>query len=181
VIITSAAGRFTGVPVVDLATADSIKLPAPGVWSRRDVTYRVPRALLDCDKLISIAPLKIAALRPSLSVDNFRMLGAPLANARGSETPDLTAADLYGFHPADYCVVGGGSVLRNGAKVRHNVVIAGSVPAGVDAVGASLLNVKPDAVRLLQLIGSRYVKTDLDEIWVIGNEIEEARLKPRAA
>jgi hypothetical protein len=48
---------------------------------------------------------------------------------------------------------------------------------GVDAVGTSVLNVKPAAVRLLQVAGQRYGKTDVSDIWTIGNEIEDARLQ----
>lgn len=174
-IISDAANRFTGGTLVDVSTAESMKMPAPGIWSRKEVTYRVPRALIDCDKLISIAPLRVQAGRPSLSIDNYRLLiaGQPL----GATTPDLAAIDLYGFHPADYSVVGGTQVLRNGAKVRHNVVMAGAVPLGVDLVGASILGLKPTAIPLFKMAGERYGKTDVNEIWTIGNEIEDARLQ----
>lgn len=170
-IVTDAASRFSGAPVIDVAKAEAVKTPAPGVWSRRDVTYRIPKAILDCDRLITIAPLMIEKGRPSLSIDNYRCLD------RGDTTAlDTSAADLYGFHPADYAVLGGAFVLRNGARVRHNLVVAGAVAAAVDTVGADILATKPQSVGLLKVAGERFGVVEPDEIWTMGNEIEEARV-----
>jgi hypothetical protein len=93
------------------------------------------------------------------------------------DTPDITALDLFGFHPAEFAVVGGTQVLRDGSRVRHNLVLAGPIPAAVDAVGAAVLRVRPEQVSLLQLAGKRgFGEPNLDLIWTLGNEIEEARL-----
>ena len=173
-IVTDAPSRFSGATVIDTGSAEAKKMPAPGVWSRRDVNYRIPKALIECDRLISIAPLKVEKGRPSLTIDNYRSLAGP--DPAPNNPPDVAALDLFGFHPADYSVLGGSFVLRNGNRLRHNVVLAGAVATAVDTVGATLLKTKPEGVRLLQIASERFGKTDLDEIWALGNEIEEAHL-----
>lgn len=171
-ILSADAKRFSGIPP---AAADTVRMPAPGVWSRRDVQYQVPRAVLDMDRVISIAPLRIENGRPSLTIDNYRTFAPADPGALG--TPDQIAMDLYGFHPAEFAVLGGTNILRDGNRVRHNVVLAGPIPSAVDAAGAAVLNLKPGQVPLLQMADKRgFGEPNLDLIWTIGNEIEEARL-----
>jgi hypothetical protein len=174
-ILSTDPKRFSGGTALDVASAESVRMPAPGIWSRRDVEYRIPKAILDCDRLISIAPLRIEDGRPSLTLDNYRMLAPDDAGAHG--TPDVVAMDLFGFHPADYAVLGGTHILRSGSRVRHNLMLAGPMASAVDATGASVLNLKPEQVPLLQLAHKRgFGEPNLDLVWTMGNEIEEARL-----
>ncbi len=153
-------------------SGDSMRMPAPGIWSRRDVSYRIPKAVLECDRLISIAPLKIENGRPSLTVDNYRTMAPSEAGS-----PDIVAMDLFGFHPAEYAVLGGAHVIRNGSKVRHNLVLAGPIPSAVDAVGAAVLGMKPEEVAMLQMAGKRgFGEPNLNLVWRLGNDIKDARL-----
>jgi hypothetical protein len=174
-VVSDAAKRFAAPTLVDIASAESMRMPAPGVWSRRDVTFRIPKAILQCDKVISIAPLRIENGRPSLSIDNYRLLSS--GEKSGGSSLDVDAIDLFGFHPAEFAVLGGTHVLRDGKRVRHNLVLAGPIPTAVDVVGAAILNVKADAVPLLGMAGKRgFGDPDLDAVWTIGNEIEDARV-----
>ena len=174
-ILTDAPERFSGASVVDIAKAEVKRMPAPGVWSRRDVSYQIPQAILDCDRLISIAPLRADKGRPSLTLDNYRTLVRAQPGTQASA--DLTALDLFGFHPADFVVLGGTQVLRDGVRKRHNVVLAGAVATAVDSAGAAVLRIKPGIVRHLRTAHERgFGDTDLDTIWTIGNEIEDARI-----
>jgi hypothetical protein len=174
-ILSDDPKRFSGGEPIETASADSIRMPAPGVWSRRDVEYRIPKAVLDCDRLITIAPLRIENGRPHLTLDNYRTLLS--ADGRVQGGPDVIAMDLFGFHPAEYAVLGGTHVLRDGGRARHNLVLAGPIATAVDAVGAAVLGSKPEQVPLLQLAGKRgFGDPNLDVVWTIGNEIEEARL-----
>jgi hypothetical protein len=51
------------------------------------------------------------------------------------------------------------------------------MPAAVDATGAAVLGLKPGQVSLLQLAHKRgFGEPNLDLVWTMGNEIEEARL-----
>jgi hypothetical protein len=174
-IVSDAASRFSGAQVVDVASAPSVRMPAPGVWSRREVTYRIPKVLIDSDRLISIAPLNVQNGRPSLTMDNYRTL-LP-ADSAPNDPPDVTALDLYGFLPAEFVVLGGSHVVRDGNKVRHNLVLAGYVPVAVDTIGAAVLNLKPGSVRLFQTAKERgFGESSLGAIWTLGNEIKDARV-----
>jgi hypothetical protein len=174
-ILSADAARFSGAESLDIAKGQTVRMPAPGIWSRRDVEYRIPRAILECDRLITVAPLRIENGRPSLTLDNYRSL-AP-GEAGTNDSRDLTAMDLFGFHPAEYAVLGGTHVLRDGSKVRHNLVLAGPMPAAVDTVGAAILKLKPEEVRVLKMAGKRgFGEPNLDVVWVMGNEIEDARM-----
>jgi hypothetical protein len=174
-IVSEAPKRFSGAKLIDVSSADSIEMPAPGVWSRRDVIYRIPKAMIECDRLISIAPLKIENGRPSMTLDNYRALAPVGAGKNGSA--DVAAMDLFGFHPAEYAVLGGTHVLRNGSRVRHNLVLAGPIPSAVDAVGAAILGVKPEDSGVLQLAGKRgFGEPNLNLVWRLGNNIKDARL-----
>ena len=85
--------------------------------------------------------------------------------------------DLFGFHPAEFAVVGGTHVLRNGGKVRHNLVLAGPVPAAVDTVGAAILGLKPEEVAVLQMAAKRgFGEPNMNLVWRLGNKIEDARI-----
>ena len=100
---------------------------------------------------------------------------APDGSAHGSN--DVVAMDLFGFHPAEYAVLGGTHVLRNGSKVRHNLILAGPIPSAVDAVGAAILGLKPEEVTVLQTAGERgFGEPKLSLVWTLGNEIKDARL-----
>lgn len=165
------------VTVVNPATAATMRMPAPGIFSRRNVEYQVPVAVLQCDRLISVAPLRVAAGRPSLSIDNFRAVAKAASPAAGMA--DVIAIDAFGFHVAEYAVVGGTMAFVNGKAIRHNVVAASPFPVAADSVGAALLGLKPTAVPLLQMARKRgFGDPDPDVIWMRGNEIDEAKLKP---
>jgi hypothetical protein len=175
-IVTPDPAKYPDTKAVDPKTVESMQMPAPGTWSRRDVLYRVPKVILECDRLISIAPLRITGLRPSLAFDNYRtIIPTPPVNAG---TADLVAMDLVGFHVPDYAVLGGTRAFRNRSPIRHNLVVAGPIVTAVDSVGAAILGVDPQKVPLLQLANKRgFGDPDPNVIWMRGNEVEEARLK----
>ncbi len=176
-IVTDAAKPFAGAECVNPSTAESMVMPAPGIFSRRDVSYKVPKIVLHCDRLITVGPLRVRTGRPLMSMDSFRAVAKPVTPATAG-TPDVIAMDGFGFHVPEYAVVGGRKAFRDGKAIVHNVVIASTIPAAVDAVGAALMGLKPDAVPLLQLARKRgYGDPDLDTIWVRGNEVDEARVK----
>lgn len=161
-----------GSRITTMSHADPVEMPAPGTWSRRDITYRIPKAVLECDRLVSIAPLKVENGRPSLTFDNYRSLAQADTGSN-----DVVAMDLFGFHPAEFAVLGGTHVVRDGKKVRHNLVLAGPVPSAVDAVGAAILSLKPEDVVVLQMAGKRgFGEPNLNLVWRLGNEIKDARI-----
>jgi hypothetical protein len=85
--------------------------------------------------------------------------------------------DLFGFHPAEYAGLGGTHALRNGRRVRHNLVLAGPIPSAVDAVGATILGLTPEEVGVLQMAAKRgFGEPNLNLVWRLGNEMKDARL-----
>jgi hypothetical protein len=139
----------------------------------------VPKAILHCDRLISVAPLRIENGRPSLSVDNYRAAVKPTQQGIAADT---AAIDAFCFHPADYVVLGGTRVLKDGKTIRHNLVIASPYANAADAVGAAILGAKPEQAPLLELANKRgFGDPTLDVIWMRGNEIEEAAVKSALA
>jgi len=64
--------------------------------------------------------------------------------------------------------------------VKMNLVIAGTDPVAVDAVGAAVLGIQPSDVKHLVLAGKKGLGTcKLDEITVLGEPIEKVRRKFR--
>ena len=111
---------MAGVETLDLAAAQRLEMPVEGrVFSRRNPTgvYRIPRALRECDKVISIAGL-------GRTMTNY------LGFAEGGAADDESgrAVDLFGFHPAEYAI-----------GMGRNVIVAGTNATAVDAVGLAVL------------------------------------------
>ena len=158
---------------------ESMVMPASGPWAQREAKYRVPKAILHCDKLIAIVPLRIDNGRPSMAIDSYRAAVKP-ASAVSSQ--DIAAVDAFCFHPADYAVLGGTRVLKNGKMSRHNVVVASPYINAADSVGAALVGAKPEQAPLMELANQRgFGDPTIDVIWVRGNEIEEAAVEfPKA-
>ena len=68
-ILSQTPTRFSGATSIAISAAEAMSMPAPGIWSRRDITYRVPKAVLECDRLISIAPIQIESGPAFTSLD----------------------------------------------------------------------------------------------------------------
>ena len=133
------------------------------------------KTIQQCDKLISVAPLRTdRKAGVSLSIMNYRGI-AP--NGFSTGEPEEVAVDLFSFHPADYAVVGGSwGIEGDGESVHHNVVIAGANAVAVDAVSAAVMGFDPSAIRHLRLAERKgFGGWDTDVVWTRGNEIEAAR------
>jgi hypothetical protein len=171
---------------VDLNLDGSIELPVPAkTLAHRNSggTYHVPKTIQQCDKIISIAPLKThPRMGIGLSMANYLGIapatkyGFPKTGLDSLGDPDEVVVDLFGYHPADYAVIGGGWILDNEKPVRHNLVIAGVNAVAVDAVGAAVMGFKAGDIRHLKLAHQMgYGDYDLDTIWMRGDDLESAR------
>jgi uncharacterized protein (DUF362 family) len=75
-------------------------------------------------------------------------------------------------------IIGGEGHETSGNPVRMNLVIAGTDPVAVDAVGAAVMGIPPNEVKHLLLAERQGLGTcNLDEITVIGEPIEKVRRK----
>lgn len=181
--------------LADLNFEECLERPVQGKAAASK--YFIPKTIQECDRIISIAPLKTHLITGvTLSVKNYFGIGPgskygfPKAGLHSLGHPDEVMTDLFSFHPADYAILGGswgvegdGPYAPGGSSIHHNVIIAGANAVAVDAVGASVMGFKPAELPYLALLEKRgYGIRDTDSIWTRGNEIEEARRnfrKPR--
>jgi uncharacterized protein (DUF362 family) len=179
--------------LVDLNFDDSIEMPVPGeAFAKKnpDGSYHIPKTIQQCDKLISIAPLKThAQTGVSLSMKNYLGIGPgpkygfPKTGLHKLGALDEVIADLFSYHPADYAILGGswgiegdGPYAPGGRSVHHNVIVAGANAVAVDAVGAAVMGFDASKLRYLQLAERKgFGGWDPDLIWTRGNEVEQAR------
>jgi uncharacterized protein DUF362 len=165
------SARFSEVrfELVDLNSAPTIELPVP---DRPSATCTIPKIVQQCDRMISIAPLATDPARGvSLSIGNYAAI-----SAKPSVT-DEELIDLFSYRPADFALAGGcWGVEGDGAPVHHNVLISGMKAVAVDSVAASVMGFKPADLPFLALGQRRgFGSWGTDEIWIRGNEIEQAR------
>jgi uncharacterized protein (DUF362 family) len=79
-------------------------------------------------------------------------------------------------------VIAGEGHETSGNPMQMDLVIAGSDPVAVDAVGAAIMEVPPAKVRHLRLAEQKRLGTcNLDEIIVLGEPIEKVKRKFRRA
>ena len=153
-----------------------------------DGLITTPLPFQQCDSIIPIAPLAAdPRMGAGLGLGCYLNAAAQTAYGPGwRQVQDLgslagLAVDLYTIHPAEFIVLGGGwGVEGGGQMMRHNVVIAGTRIVPVDAVGASIMEFKPEELEQLHLAGRKgYNQEDLDGItdytWIRGNEIDQVK------
>ena len=178
----SAAYPKVRLELVDLNRTETIAMHVRGeplAGGLSDGLIAVPRPFQQCDSIVCVAPLKThAEMGAGLG------LGCYLnAAAQATHLGSLAAlvVDLYTIRPAEFIVLGGGwGIEGDGQAVRHNVVVTGTRVVPVDAVGAAVMEFKPEELEQLHLAGKKgYNSEDLDGInyytWVRGNEIDQVR------
>jgi hypothetical protein len=194
-LIESLSSRHPDIEfdLVDLNFDGTIEAPVSGrplAAKNQDGMYHLPATIQECDRLISVSPLKIdPRTGVSLSLANYRGIapgsqyGFPKTGLDLLGDADATLADLFSLRPADYAIVGGswgveadrpgGTGIRS---LRHNVIIAGPNSVGVDAVTAAVMGFDPSKIEHLRYAESLGLGGwDTDMIWIKGAEIDEAR------
>ena len=175
-----AGGR---VEIAELKSGATVEMPVSGrtLASRnRTGSYRVARVIQECDRLISLSPLRTDPdLGVALAMSNHLGI-APGEDLRALGEPHQVMVDLFGLRPADYAIAGGSWGLEGegarAAAIRHNILIAGTKAAAVDAVAAAVMGFDPARLPFLALAEKRgFGGRDIDATWTRGNEIEEAR------
>jgi hypothetical protein len=184
------ARKYPGVrfELADLDFAESLDVPVPGrALAKQNAAgaYTIPRVIQECDALISVAPLKTdresgvaLTFHNYLGIAPGAKYGFPKSGLRKLGSQDELTVDLFRYHPADYCILGGGfGVEGDGATVRHNLLVTGTKAVSVDAVAAMLMGFRPEDVPYLGMAerSGAYGVVDIDSIWTRGSEIEDAR------
>jgi uncharacterized protein (DUF362 family) len=178
---------------VDLNFDQSVELPVPGKGLARNNpagTYSIPKTIQQCDRLISVAPLKTHTLTGvSLSMKNYFGIGPgakygfPKDGLHKLGQPSEVLVDLFSFHPGDYAIAGGswgvegdGPHAPGARSVHHNVIVAGANAVAVDAVAAAVMGFNAADLPYLGMAERRgFGVADTDVIWTRGNDIAEAR------
>ncbi len=171
-----------GVRLVDLNRDEFVEVSPPEPLSLKEV--RIAKTALE-SQIVSVPKLKphrIATV--TLSLKN--MMGA-LAS-KGSMHAGLSLseniADLASvLRPRlsiiDGIVAGEGHET-SGNPVEMNLVVAGTDPVAVDAVGAAIMGILPSDVKHLVLAEQKRLGTcNLEQITVLGEPIENVRKKFR--
>jgi uncharacterized protein (DUF362 family) len=185
--------------IVDLKQDGTLALQPPGESSPSRETpavYDFPATLLQCDKLITVAPLSTSSWTVvSLTLGSyFGVLPAtPHDRLRGgfhgSGSPHELLADLFSLRPPDYAILGGEQGLEgdgpygpDAGSVHHNLILAGASAVAVDAVGAAIMGFDPARIKHLEFAVQRGFGTvDTGSVWTRGNEIDEAKRPFRPA
>jgi uncharacterized protein (DUF362 family) len=176
-----AVARRWGVKLVDLNKDDFVEVHPPDPYSLRKI--RVAKTALE-STIISVPKLKphrIATV--TLSLKN--MMGA-LASKGSMHTGRLSKniVDLVSILKPSVSVIdgiiAGEGHETSGNPVEMNLVIAGTDPVAVDAVGAAVMGIQPSDVKHLVLACKKGLGTcNLDEITVLGEPIGKVRRKFR--
>jgi len=168
-----------GVKLVDLNKDEFVEVSPPDPLSLKKV--RVAKTALE-STIISVPKLKphrIATV--TLSLKN--MMGA-LASKGSMHKGKLSQniADLASILRPNISVVDGIIASEghetSGNPVEMNLVIAGTDPVAVDAVGAAVMGIPPTDVKHILLAEKKGLGTcNLEEITVLGEPIEKVKRK----
>ncbi len=168
-----------GVKLVDLNKDEFVEVNPPDPLSLKKV--RIAKTALE-STIISVPKLKphrIATV--TLSLKN--MMGAlaskgSMHKGRLSQNiADLASILRPSISVVDGIIAGEGHET-SGNPVEMNLVIAGTDPVAVDAVGAAVMGIPPTDVKHLLLAEKKGLGTcNLEEITVLGEPIEKVKRK----
>jgi uncharacterized protein (DUF362 family) len=169
------------VGLVDLNKDIFVEANPPNPLSLRKV--RVAKTALE-STLISVPKLKPhSSAKVTLSLKN--MMGAlaskgSMHNGRLSENiADLASLLKPSVSVIDGIIAGEGSET-SGNPLQMDIVIAGTDPVAVDAVGATVMGINPSEVKHLVLAENKGLGTcNLKNITLLGEPIEKVRRKFR--
>jgi len=176
--VDSVAERW-GVKLVDLNSDEFVEVNPPNPLALGKV--KVAKTALE-STIISVPKLKphrIATV--TLSLKN--MMGAlaskgTMHKGKLSENiADLASILRPSLSVVDGIIAGEGHEA-SGNPIEMNLVIAGTDPVAVDAIGAEVMGIKPTDVKHLLLAEKKGLGTcNLEQITVLGEPIEKVRRK----
>ncbi len=158
----------------------------PGTGQPRQ-GYYMPRAVLECDRLISVPAMKTHTCGTTLALKNY--VGVLPSHPSGKvnkgevHNGDFQKGfiDLFAYHPADYCVIEGfwgteGNGPQWGDNIQHNVVVAGADPVAADAVASAVMGFNPQDLDYLHYaVAKGFGVLDLDHTVLVGQPLAALR------
>ncbi len=170
------------VKLVDLNKDEFVEVKPISPLALKKV--KIAKTVLE-STVISVPKLKPHRLaRVTLSLKN--MMGAvtpkgSMHNPLSKKLVDLASIIKPSVAVIDGIIAGEGHET-SGNPVEMNLVIAGTDPVAVDAVGAAVMDIPPEKVKHLRLAEERGLGTcDLKQIEILGEPIEKVKKKFRTA
>jgi uncharacterized protein (DUF362 family) len=179
--VDAAAERWN-IKLVDLNEDEFIEVSPPDSLALKKV--KIAKTALE-SAIISVPKLKPHRLATvTLSLKN--MMGAvtpkgSIHNPLSEKIVDLASIIKPSVAVIDGIIAGEGHET-SGNPVEMNLVIAGTDPVAVDAVGAAVMSIPPESVKHLRLAEERGLGTcNLKDITVLGEPIEKVKKKFRTS
>ncbi|MEW6356434.1 MAG: DUF362 domain-containing protein [Planctomycetota bacterium] len=189
--IVKAANQKRGgcvVDIVDLNMDEYVKAPVPG-GAMALPEYAVPKTILNCDKVISVAALKTNNYAGvTLSLKNY--IGIAPSSVYGYDGTtkfqlphdeiNQVIADLCSYHPPDYAIITGTRGMEGygpiwGDDITWNVIVAGGDPVACDTVASRIMGYNPwDIGALHNAAEKKLGVNDLSKIYVRGEGYGDA-------
>jgi len=177
-----AVAETWNVKLVDLNKDEFVEVSPPNPLALKKV--KIAKTALE-STIISVPKLKPHRLaRVTLSLKN--MMGAvtpkgAIHNHLSEKIVDLASIIKPSVAVIDGIIAGEGHET-SGNPVEMNLVIAGTDPVAVDAVGAAVMSIPPESVKYLRLAEEKGLGTcNLKEITVLGEPIEKVKKKLRTS
>jgi len=176
--IDTVAERW-GVKLVDLNKDEFIEVSPPNSLSLKKT--KVAKTALD-STIISVPKLKphrIATVTLSLKnmMGALASKGSMHAGSLSKNIVDLASILKPSVSVVDGIIAGEGHET-SGNPLEMNLVIAGTDPVAVDAVGAAVMDLQPTDVKHLVLAEKKGLGTcNLEKITVLGEPIEKVKRK----
>lgn len=170
------------VKLVDLNRDEFVEIEPKNPLALRKV--KIAKTALE-STIVSVPKLKPHRLaRVTLSLKNMIGAVAPkgsMHNPLSEKIVDLVSIIKPSVAVIDGIIAGEGHET-SGNPVVMNIVIAGTDPVAVDAVGSAVMGIPPNTVKHLRLAEKRGLGTcNLDRIEVVGEPIEKVRRKFRTS
>jgi len=169
-----------GVKLFDLNKDEMIEVNPPNPLSLKEVT--VSKTALE-STIVSVPKLKLHRFATvTLSLKN--MMGAlaskgsmHMGKSLSENIVDLASILKPSLSVVDGIIAGEGHET-SGNPVQMGLVIAGTDPVAVDAVGASIMGISPTDVKHLCLAEKKGLGTcNLEEVTILGEPIEKVKRK----
>ncbi len=168
------------VELVDLNKDQFVEVRPPSPLALKRV--RIAKTVLE-STIISVPKLKLHRMTDvTLSLKNMMGVVTPKGSMHTHLNKNIV--DLVSIAKPSITVVDG-IIASEGHEtsrnpVKMNLVIAGTDPVAVDAVGAAVMGVQPESVKHLRLAEEKGIGTcDLRQIKIVGEPIERVRKKFR--
>ena len=177
--VDAVANRWN-IELVDLNKDEFIEVSPPNSLHLKKV--KIAKTALE-SIIISVPKLKLHRIAGvSLSIKNMMGVMTPKGSMHtrlGSNIADLASIVKPSIAVIDGIIAGEGHE-SSGDPVEMNLVVAGTDPVAVDAVGAAIMGVQPEDVKHLRLAEKKGLGTcDLNQIKIVGEPLESVRKKFR--